>query len=984
MIRQILTVAAIAAAATVSFSDASLVQGRQRAVQAQPRADYAYRYFEETKPLVLDPSRIAVFAPSAAQRESLAARIAALDLAGAESGILFEHGWSSVKVPEADRNDAGIARLVRDIPDPAGAVAFASPVFLDEHGGEIVMTQDVFVGFDDGVAAAQAQAIIAGAGIGAIVEADYHGMPGVYKVHATSSDGFEVLAQANAMANMPGVRFAAPNRVVRVYPDAFIPNDPNFGITWPLQNDGGSYNGQFAVADMDMDGPEAWDITVGSASIVVAVIDEGVQQNHPDLNQVTPGFDETGFGTDGGPVFGYDNHGTSVAGCIAGKINNALGTCGIAPGCRIRSFKVAYDTAPDPAWTSQDDWIANGVLDAWGTGCRITNSSFGVSSAALITNAYNLSSAFVVHFASAGNGGADGVGDPTLGYPASLTSVQAVAALDPDGTLTSFSNYGTGLKYSAPGSNCYTTDRTGSPGYSSGDYTWFSGTSAASPYAAGVAALILSADPSLNPSGVIGIMDSTCVDRGAPGYDTTYGWGFVNAYNAAAEAAYGDVCGLSGNCYASHAGLGCSDFDCCAAVCAQDSFCCATQWDGVCADEAIATCTTCGSPSAGSCYESNGSPSCNDATCCAIVCELDGFCCNNTWDGICANEADDNCAPENDNCSNAITITDGVWAFDNIHATTDGLANGMCNFFGDNQIYSDVWYRWTAPCTGVLTVSTCGTATFDTKIAVYGQNVLGGCGCPGTNPFTSAPMLACADDTDGCSGNTTTLSVNVTAGDCYKIRIGSYSATAQGSGTFVVSCVVPNDNCGDAIPISNGVTSFSNIGATTDGPANATCNFSGYDQIGADVWYLYTATCTGPLTISTCGTANFDTKIAIYGQNIFGSCGCPGGLFGAPILGCNDDASGCAGFTSSLTVDVTAGKCYRIRVGGYQGAQGSGTLSITCGACVGDINGDGQVNAVDLGALLGSWGGPGAGDLNNNGITDAVDLGLLLGNWGPC
>ncbi|MFO0826705.1 MAG: lectin-like protein [Phycisphaerales bacterium] len=395
---------------------------------------------------------------------------------------------------------------------------------------------------------------------------------------------------------------------------------------------------------------------------------------------------------------------------------------------------------------------------------------------------------------------------------------------------------------------------------------------------------------------------------------------------------------------------------------------------------------SCGDPDAGDCYSAHGTPYCNVAACCNTVCAIDSFCCNTAWDSICAGEADDYCAPENDSCGNAITIVDGFYSFDNIHATTDGLANATCSYFGTDQIYSDVWYRWVAPCTGQMTVSTCGMVNFDTKIAIYGETAFGFCGCPSTNPLFNAPMIGCADDTAGCTGNSTVLTVNVVAGDCYTIRIGSYSSVTQGSGTFSVVCGVPNDDCAYALPILNGATQFSNVGATTDGPAEALCDVSSYNQIGSDIWYVYNATCTGTLTVSTCGAANFDTKIAVYGENVAGACNCPGSALPPPILGCNDDVLGCSSFTSSLSVAVTAGNCYKIRVGGYQAAQGSGTLTLTCEACVGDINGDGIVNASDLGIFLGAW-GAGAGspaDLDGNGIVNATDLGILLGAWGPC
>ncbi len=140
-----------------------------------------------------------------------------------------------------------------------------------------------------------------------------------------------------------------------------------------------------------------------------------------------------------------------------------------------------------------------------------------------------------------------------------------------------------------------------------------------------------------------------------------------------------------------------------------------------------------------------------------------------------------------------------------------------------------------------------------------------------------------------------------------------------------------NDNCIDAIPILDGITAFSTVGATTDGPANAICAVSGDGgQTFEDIWFEYTATCSGELTVSTCNLINYDSDLVIYD-------GCDCGALN--FLACNDDGVGCAGFSSNLVVDVVAGNCYLIRVGGWNtGNEGSGDISITCapdliGAC---------------------------------------------------
>ncbi len=97
--------------------------------------------------------------------------------------------------------------------------------------------------------------------------------------------------------------------------------------------------------------------------------------------------------------------------------------------------------------------------------------------------------------------------------------------------------------------------------------------------------------------------------------------------------------GNAGSCYQANASPYCDDTDCCDLVCAADPFCCNTRWDNLCANAALVDCGNCGGPGAGDCFASNGSPGCEDADCCAIVCNQDDFCCDNSWDGLCAGHA---------------------------------------------------------------------------------------------------------------------------------------------------------------------------------------------------------------------------------------------------------------------------------------------------------------------------------------------------------
>ena len=193
------------------------------------------------------------------------------------------------------------------------------------------------------------------------------------------------------------------------------------------------------------------------------------------------------------------------------------------------------------------------------------------------------------------------------------------------------------------------------------------------------------------------------------------------------------------------------------------------------------------------CCCDNGTPGCDDEECEGIVCEVDPFCCQTEWDGNCAIEAialcDDLCGPEpdcpgedNDDCFDKLVIVDGVTDFSTSGATTDGGATnctGDCCDFDDPMIHNDIWYSYDAACSGTLTVSTCDTVDYDSKIGIYD-----GCGdCP-----YGGTEIGCNDDGPDCSGFSSLATADVVQGNCYTIRIGGFGLGDSGSGTVLVDC----------------------------------------------------------------------------------------------------------------------------------------------------------------------------------------------------
>jgi len=269
--------------------------------------------------------------------------------------------------------------------------------------------------------------------------------------------------------------------------------------------------------------------------------------------------------------------------------------------------------------------------------------------------------------------------------------------------------------------------------------------------------------------------------------------------------------------------------------------------------------------------------------------------------------------PANDLCANATTVSAGATPYNSTNAGTDGPAEpGSCNFFNDTQISADVWFRYTTPCAGAYTFALCGSS-YDTEIALYNN----------TCPTTGGTVIGCNDDSCGLQSSISpTLAGNTT----YLVRVGGYQgATGPGTLTITAPTCGPtgpvNDNCANATSIASyGATPFTNTNATTDGPAAGNCN-----TLSRDVWFTYTACAAGSHTLDTCAGGNFDTVLQVYS----GSCGA------LTQIVCNDDTSGCGsgGLSSRVTWNATAGTAYRFRVSGFNGAQGSGTLTLSGPAC---------------------------------------------------
>ncbi len=294
------------------------------------------------------------------------------------------------------------------------------------------------------------------------------------------------------------IEFAELDRLV---PPGFVPNDPSFGSQWHHAKIGSA---------------TAWD-SVSADGVIVAILDTGVNPTHVDLVSVLlTGWNVPSQNTD---TQDHHGHGTAVAGAAAAAVNNGIGVAGVAKDAKILPVKITEATDGVASWSN----IASGITWSANNGAKVVSNSYASYRGATVISAANyLKSKGGLMFSAAGNDGSECV------VPEN-SAIMVISATTSSDVKASWSNYGDCIDVAAPGSSIYTTSN-------SGGYRSASGTSLATPVAAGLAALIYGVNQNFSSNDVENIMKISAHDLAGTDFDPKFGYGRIDAAAAAALA----------------------------------------------------------------------------------------------------------------------------------------------------------------------------------------------------------------------------------------------------------------------------------------------------------------------------------------------------------------------------------------------------------------------------------------------------------------
>ncbi len=367
---------------------------------------------------------------------------------------------------------------------------------------------EILVKFKKGTSPAQVRSMM----VGSRVLDEIEGL-GIIRMKIPSDKTVQEMVEE--YENNPNVEYVEPNYVGYCFK---TPDDPYFNQQWGLES----------ASDKDVDAPEAWDIDIGDPGVVIAILDTGIELNHPDLkDKIVSGWD---FVNNDNDPSDDNGHGTHVAGIAAASTDNGLGIAGVSWKSKLMPVKVM-----DASGTGYySDWI-NGIVYAVDSGAKVLNMSLGgTQDAVSLKDAIDYATdRGCVVCAAMGN-----LDQEITFYPAGYTNTIAVGATDEDDTrcdVTDWgkdpegndqgSSYGNHIDVVAPGNNILSTSLNSS-------LLSMSGTSMATPFVSGLAALIISRNWTKGPDEIKTIIRNTAEDLETAGWDKYHGSGRINIYNA--------------------------------------------------------------------------------------------------------------------------------------------------------------------------------------------------------------------------------------------------------------------------------------------------------------------------------------------------------------------------------------------------------------------------------------------------------------------